>query len=394
VKKIYLDHAATTPMDPRVLEAMTPYFSETFGNPSSLHSAGQAARQAVDGARRSIAGFVGASPRELIFTSGGTESDNLALFGVAHAYKDQGKHVIVSAIEHEAILEPVRTLEKAGFKVAIVGADQDGIIKLDELEKALTPETIFISLMLANNEVGTIQPISKAAQLVRRHKKALGRGPTQPPFLHTDACQAAGVLSLNVRDLGVDLLTLNGSKIYGPKGIGLLYVREGIKLEPQVCGGGHEHGRRSGTLNVPGIIGLAKALELAQAERENENKRLTCMRDKFIEKALELLPDIQLTGHTSDRLPNNISFMIKGVESEILLMRLDMEGIYASAGSACTAGNAEPSHVLLAMGFSKQEARTAVRFSLGHSTTEEELENVENMFIDAVKDIRSESGVY
>ncbi len=381
-------------MDPRVLEAMTPYFSETFGNPSSLHSAGQAARQAVDGARRSIAGFVGASPRELIFTSGGTESDNLALFGVAHAYKDQGKHVIVSAIEHEAILEPVRTLEKAGFKVAIVGADQDGIIKLDELEKALTPETIFISLMLANNEVGTIQPISKAAQLVRRHKKALGRGPTQPPFLHTDACQAAGVLSLNVRDLGVDLLTLNGSKIYGPKGIGLLYVREGIKLEPQVCGGGHEHGRRSGTLNVPGIIGLAKALELAQAERENENKRLTCMRDKFIEKALELLPDIQLTGHTSDRLPNNISFMIKGVESEILLMRLDMEGIYASAGSACTAGNAEPSHVLLAMGFSKQEARTAVRFSLGHSTTEEELENVENMFIDAVKDIRSESGVY
>jgi cysteine desulfurase len=192
----------------------------------------------------------------------------------------------------------------------------------------------------------------------------------------------------------VDLLTLNGSKIYGPKGIGLLYVREGIKLEPQVCGGGHEHGRRSGTLNVPGIIGLAKALELAQAERENENKRLTCMRDKFIEKALELLPDIQLTGHTSDRLPNNISFMIKGVESEILLMRLDMEGIYASAGSACTAGNAEPSHVLLAMGFSKQEARTAVRFSLGHSTTEEELENVENMFIDAVKDIRSESGVY
>lgn len=393
-KTIYLDYAATTPVDSRVLEAMTPYFSENFGNPSSLHSAGQSARQAVDGARKAIAGFVGASPRELVFTSGGTESDNLALFGVAHAYKDQGKHIVVSAIEHEAVLEPVHALEKAGFTVSIIGVDSDGMVKLDELKEALTPETTVVSLMLANNEVGTIQPVSDAAQHLLDHKKALGRGSSQPPFLHTDACQAAGVFDLNVQELGVDLLTLNGSKIYGPKGVGLLYVREGIKVEPQMYGGGHEHKRRSGTLNVPGIIGLAKALELVQGEKDNENKRLTHMRDKFIEQVLEALPDVRLTGHATKRLPNNVSFVIKGVESEILLMRLDMEGIYASAGSACTAGNAEPSHVLLAMGLSKQEARTAVRFSLGHSTTDMAMERVGNVFIEAVKSIRSESGVY
>lgn len=390
---IYLDYAATTPVDSKVLEAMTPYFSQTFGNPSSLHGAGQVARQAVDKARRAMAEFLGASPREIIFTSGGTESDNLALFGIAHAYRAMGNEILVSAIEHEAVLEPANALKKQNFKVKYVPVDREGILKLDKLEAALTPETLIVSLMMANNEVGTIQPVRGAADLLRAFKKSLGRGPLDPPFLHTDACQAAGALDLNVKELGVDLLTFNGSKIYGPKGIGALYVRDGIKLETQIYGGGQERHRRSGTENVPAIIGLAKALELAEAHRATESARLIQMRDTFIARVLAELPDVILTGHPIHRLPGSASFIIKGVESEILLMRLDEKEIYASAGSACTSGKADPSHVLLAMGFSKQEARTSVRFSLGRATSQSVLDQVIEDFVQIVKEIRSESGL-
>lgn len=394
-RPLYLDYAATTPVDSEVRAAMEPFFSEEFGNPSSLHSMGQCARQAVDRARRQVAESLGMSPRDIIFTSGGTESDNLALFGIARAYDNLGGgHLLVSAVEHEAVLGPADALAREGFKVARLPVDLNGLVRLDSLDAALTPETILVSLMLANNEVGTIQPVALAAQKIRAYKNALGRTPLDPPFLHTDACQAAGVLDLNMNTLGADLLTLNGSKIYGPKGIGVLAVRHGIKLAPLFYGGGQERGKRAGTENVPAIIGLAKALELALARREQENPRLTALRDRFITTVLKELPNVTPIGHPTERLPGNAGFIIKGVESEILLLRLDEQGVYASAGSACTAGNAEPSHVLLAMGFSKQEARTAVRFSFGRPTTENELDCALATFIRTVRDIRQESGVY
>jgi cysteine desulfurase len=367
-------------MAPEVLDAMTPFFSETFGNPSSLHSIGQKAKQEIDKARRTCAEFLNASPREIIFTSGGTESDNLAIFGCAGTGS-----LITSSIEHEAVLEPMKVFGKKGSNVTYLPADPQGLIKADALKQALSSETSLVSLMAANNEVGTIQPIAEFAQIIHDNSKAL---------FHTDACQATGVMDLNVKDLGVDLLTLNGGKIYGPKGIGLLYVKQGIKLQPQLYGGGQEHRLRSGTQNVAAIIGLAKAIELTQGKSTHENERLAKMRDHFIKATLAELDDVTLTGAPTQRLPNNISFIIKGVESEILLMRLDMEGIFASAGSACTAGNAEPSHVLLALGHSKQEAHTAVRFSLGRGTTQDDLDHVLKTFLQIVKDIRKESGVY
>lgn len=394
MKSIYLDHASTTLVDPRVFDAMRPYFEETFANPSSLHAPGQTARKAVDRARATLAALWKVSPREVVFTAGGTESDNLALFGVMEANAARGNHLIVSAVEHEAVMESAARLEQKGTRVTRLPVDRDGTVKLDELKAALTPQTVLISLMAANNEVGTIQPVEAIAALLQAYKKELGRPSDAPPFFHSDACQAAGTSLLHPWDAGLDLMTVNAGKLYGPKGVGALVVRQGVPLAPQIVGGGQEGGRRSGTENVPGIVGFAAAVEIAHNEHEHENARLTALRDTFIRTLESSIPDTTLHGSRTQRLPNNIHVTFRGVPGEVLLLRLDGEGIFASAGSACTAGSAEPSHVLRAMGVSKEEAYNAVRFSLGRSTTAQDLEEVAQKLIAIVADIRTESGLY
>ncbi|MDO8435308.1 MAG: cysteine desulfurase family protein [bacterium] len=377
-QSIYLDHAAATPVRPEVLEAMLPYFTEKFGNPSAMYAAGREARIAVDDARAQIAAILGCADSEIIFTGSGTESDNLALFGAMRALSSlrgarkgdvaipasQG-HLIVSAIEHHAVLEPACALEKEGFEVTYLPVDRDGFISLDELHEALRDDTTLVSIMYANNEIGTIQDIPAIAAVLKERKQKI--------YFHTDACQASGYLDLDVKKLGVDLMTLNASKIYGPKGIGVLYVRRGTPLQPLIVGGGQEGGMRSGTENVPAIVGMAKALELAQKEREQESARLTKLRDEFIEAILKAIPGATLNGLPTKRLPNNINITIPGVESEVLLMRLDEADISASTGSACAAGAIEPSHVLLALGLSKQETKSSVRFTLGRETMKADL---------------------
>jgi cysteine desulfurase len=410
---VYLDHAATTPVDPGVIAAMQPYFSEQYGNPSSLHSLGQKAREVVDDARRTVAKTIGVSSAEICFTSGGTESNNLALFGVADAYRDRGAHLITSTIEHESVLEPLKILAKhQNHRVSYLPVDRYGLVKIETLVDQLTSETILVSVMTANNEVGTLQPIEAIAQALKSYKKSIGRSENDPPFFHTDACQAAGVLDLATLARHADLFTLNGGKIYGPKGIGLLFIRKGVRLTPRQWGGGQESGRRSGTENVPAIIGLAEALKHAQAERTEESARLLALRETLWQGIQSQLTDVQLNGHplvgdaeprrvshgyhaTSPylkELPNNLNLSIKGCPGEILLMKLDEAGIYASAGSACTAGSADPSHVLLAMGVSREDAYNTVRFSLGKSNTAEQIDRVVEVFVRVVKEIREEQG--
>lgn len=398
---IYLDHAATTPMDPQVFEVMKPYLKEHYGNPSSMHSIGQTAKQALDQSRRDIAKILGCNAREVIFTGSGTESDNLAIFGVAK----KGDHVITTQIEHPAVLEPCRALERRGCRVTYLPVNKEGFIDLNDLEKTLTPETVLVSIIYANNEIGTIQPINEIADLLKKHKNPkLGRH----PFFHTDACQCACSLDINVDNLGVDLMTLNASKIYGPKGVGLLYVRgkpyasdnqTGPKLTPQIYGGGHEFSLRAGTENMAGIVGFTKALALA-----TENHKSTCpqvgqLRDHLFEGLTKALPDIQLNGPAltdgpEKRLPNNLNLTIKAVPGEVMLIRLDTEGICASTASACHAGKTDPSHVLTALGRSKQEAESSIRFSLGNSTTKEQIDYVIEKFTKIVQEVRKESGIY
>lgn len=360
---IYLDYAATTPTDPRVLEAMRPYLETEFGNPSSIHGYGQATRKAIDEARTSILSNIGAfSPHELVFTSGGTESCNMAIFGAAFARKDQGKHLIVSGIEHPAVLEPAFHLrDHFGFEVTVVNPDSEGFVHPEAIEAAMRPDTILISVMLANNEIGTIQPIAKIAGLAR--KKGV--------LIHTDACQAPGYADINVERLGVDLLTLNGSKLYGPKGAGILYVRQGLKIMPQLFGGGQEFRMRGGTENVAAIVGFAKALDLVLAEKDAD--RIQKLRDVLLDELLAL-PGISLNGARNSRLANNINVHVEGKSGESLVMRLDMEGLAASSGSACSSGKTEPSAVLLALGQSKQKALESLRLTLGKFTTEAEVQ--------------------
>ncbi|HCW32241.1 MAG: cysteine desulfurase NifS, cysteine desulfurase [Candidatus Peregrinibacteria bacterium GW2011_GWE2_39_6] len=394
---IYLDHAAATPLDVRVLNTILPYFHEKYGNPSSLHTFGQQSREAINQARQLIANFIECNPKEIIFTSSGTESNNLAIFGIAQAYEKHGHHLITTQIEHESVLEPYRHLEKQGWEVTYLPVDRDGIVKIAALEKALSPKTTLVSIMTANNEIGTIQPIKKFAAIIKKYKDKQKPRPDQetkltPPFFHTDACQAAGTLGINHNSLGIDLLSFNGSKIYGPKGIGALYLKKGINLTSQQYGGSQEYKRRAGTENVPAIIGLAKALEIAQQSQTVENKRLIKLRDYCFKKIQINLKNIILNGHLTQRLPNNLNLTIKGIEGEILLMRLDQAGIFASAGSACTAGSTEPSHVLRAIGRSKQEAYGSIRFSLGHSNDEVQIKHFLKTFLQIVKEIRAESG--
>jgi len=366
MKRIYLDHAATTPTDPRVLETMLPYFSDAFGNPSSIHSLGQETRAAVEEARHRIASLIGAQSEEIIFTSGGTEADNFAIKGAASANKQKGNHVITTSIEHHAVLESCRFLEGQGFGVTYLSVDRNGLVDLDEIRKAITAGTVLISVMHANNEVGTIQPITDIVKIAKE------RG----IYFHTDAVQTVGHIPVNVNELGIDLLAMSAHKLYGPKGVGALYIRKGTRIDSFMHGGGQERGLRASTENVPAIVGLGKAAEIAQGEVDRESKRLTSLRDKLIQGLFERIPEIHLNGHPVQRLPNNVNVSIGFVEGESMAIGLDMEGIAASTGSACTSHDLEPSHVLLALGLPGVLARGSLRFSLGRETTEEEIGRV------------------
>ena len=363
---IYLDHAATTPVRPDVLEAMLPYFGEVYGNASSVHSAGSVPRAALDQARAGVAEMLGCRPGEIIFTGGGTEADNLAILGSARALRRRGNHVITSAIEHHAVLHACRQLGREGFLVTYLPVDRDGLIDPDVVEAALTDETVLVSLMLANNEIGTIEPIADIASRVR----ACGI-----PF-HTDAVQAAGMLDLQVGRLDVDLLSISAHKIYGPKGAGALYVRRGTPLESIVHGGDQERGRRSGTENVPGVVGLAVALMLAENERVVEASRLTALRDRLIAGVLARVPGAHLTGHPVRRLPGHASFYLDGVSGESVLVDLDMAGIACASGSACRAGSTDPSHVLTGIGLPADLARNGLRMTLGRENTDDDVDAV------------------
>lgn len=381
---VYMDHAATTPVDPRVLEAMLPYFSEKFGNASSIYSLGREARQAIEEARRTVAEILHAKPEEIIFTSCGSESNNLAIRGVAFAQRHRGKgnHIITSPIEHHSVGHTVEQLEKYfGFEVTYVPVDKYGVVDPDDVGRAIRDDTILITIMYANNEVGTIEPIAEIGKIAR--KKGI-------PF-HTDAVQAAGALSLNVDELNVDLMSLSGHKFYAPKGIGILYVRKGTPLLPMQTGGGHEHNRRAGTENVPYIVGIATALKLAYEEFESNNSHVRRLRDKLIRGILERIPNAYLTGHPTNRLPNNASFIFKNAEGESILLGLDFKGVCASSGSACTSGSLEPSHVLLAMGIPPEDAHGSVRLTLGRENTDEDVDYVLEVLPPIVQRLREMS---
>lgn len=384
-RSVYMDHAATTPVDLRVVEAMLPYFTERYGNASSVYRLGQEARKAIDEARADVAQILNCTPREIVFTSCGSESDNLAIRGIAFLNRDKGNHIITSSIEHHAVGHTCQQLEKRfGFQVTYLPVDKYGRVDPAHVEKAITEKTILITIMYANNEVGTIQPIAEIGKIARAHKI---------PF-HTDAVQAGGALDLDIEALNVDLLSLSAHKFYGPKGVGALYLRRGVRLLPNQTGGAHELNRRAGTENVAGIVGLATALKLAQEHRDENNRKLIALRDRLIEGLLSSIPDTQLTGHPKERLPNSASFTINYVEGEGLLLGLDMMGIAASSGSACTSASLEPSHVLLAMGIPPEVAHGSLRLTLGHENSEEDVDYLLSVLPGIVERLRSMSPLY
>lgn len=380
---IYLDHAATTPVHPRVLEAMLPYFSAAFGNPSSIYALAQESRQAVDESREQVARILGCRTNEVIFTSGGTESDNSAIKGAAFAAKGWGNHIITSAVEHHAVLHSCEYLEKFGFETTYLPVDHYGMVNVAELEEAITDRTILISIMLANNEVGTIQPIAEIAQVVKQRAK---KG--QRIILHTDAVQGAGALDLSVERLGADMLSLSSHKFYGPKGAGILYVRRNTPLFPQQVGGSQERNRRAGTENVAGIVGTAAALELTAEQRESNSRHCAALRDALIAGITSRIPGTHLNGHPTQRLPNNANISFEGVEGESVLLNLDMVGVAASSGSACTTGSPEPSHVLQAMGVPLELAYGTIRFTVGPENTAEEIVYVISQLAGIVEKMR------
>ncbi|RKY56362.1 MAG: cysteine desulfurase NifS [Candidatus Neomarinimicrobiota bacterium] len=384
MKSIYLDHAATCPTDPKVVEAMLPYFSDHYGNPSSIYSLSRTTRNAIENARTILASAIGADPKEIVFTSGGSESDNFAIKGIAHALKDKGNHIITSQIEHHAVLYTCKFLEKNGYDVTYVPVDEHGTIKLDELEKAIRPDTILITVMHANNEIGTIQPIRQIGEIAKKHGIKF----------HTDAVQTFGHIPVNANDLNVDLLSISAHKFYGPKGVGALYIRKGTKITPQSHGGDQERRRRASTENVPGIVGLGKAVEIATESMADEADRQTKLRNDFIKAILEKIPDSRLNGHPVDRLPNNINISFEGIEGESILLNLDMYGIAASTGSACSSSSLEPSHVLLSIGLTHELAHGSVRFSLGKHTTREELDRVVDILPGIIQKLRAMSPLY
>jgi len=384
MNRIYLDHNATTPADPEVVRAMLPYFSEKYGNASSIHFFGQQARNAVEEVRDSVARLIGAQYEEIYFTGGGTESDNLAVKGVCQAAKGKGNHIITSGIEHSAVLNTCRFLEGKGFEVTYLPVDEYGRVNPDDVRKAVRKTTVLITVMHANNEVGTIQPVAELGKIAQER---------DIPF-HTDAVQSFGKLSVNAEKMNADLISVSGHKIHGPKGIGCIYIRKGIRIEPLMHGGHHEREKRAGTENVPGIIGLGKAAGLAAAKREEESLRLTGLREKLWNGIREKIPHVLLNGHPEERLPTTLNVSFRYIEGESIILNLDMEGVAASTGSACTSGSVEPSHVLSAMGVSPSLAQSSVRFSLGRYNTEEEMDRVLALLPGIVEKLRKMSPLY
>jgi len=380
-RRIYLDYAATTPVRPEVVEAMLPYYTDFWGNPSSIYACGQEARKGLEEARGKIAALIGAREEEIVFTSGGTEADNNAIEGVCFANENKGNHIITTSIEHHAVLMTCRFMEKRGFKVTFLPVDKYGLVDPDIVKKAITPKTVLISIMHANNEIGTIQPITEISKIARE----------AGIYFHTDAVQTVGHIPVKVNDLGVDLLALSAHKFYGPKGVGVLYIRKGTKLVPFVHGGEQERGRRGSTENVAGAVGLGRAAELAGEELDSEMKRLTSLRNKLIDGVLTRVPGSYLNGHPSIRLPNNTNFSFDYVEGESILLNLDHDGICVSTGSACTSSSAEPSHVLLACGLPPLMAHSSIRMSMGKWTEEADIDTVFEVLPPIVEKLRSMS---
>ena len=382
--RVYLDNSATTRLDDEVLKAMTPYFSEIYGNASSLHAFGREALEAVDKSRETIASLLGANPNEIYFTSGGTESDNWALKGAAQAYGKYGKHIITTAIEHPAMMETCHKLEKDGFDVTYIGVNSDGLVDPEEIKKAVRDDTVLVSVMFANNEMGAIQPIGEIGRFCRK----------EGILFHTDAVQAAGTIKINVKELNIDMLSLSAHKFHGPKGMGLLYLRNGVKIEKLIAGGHQERGNRAGTTNTPGIVGMAKALEIAVRDMEKNNEHMRKLRDYFIDRVEKEIPYCHLNGGREHRLVNNANFSFDYIEGESILMVLDLNGIAVSSGSACSSGSLEPSHVILATGASMEQAHSSIRFSLGKETTKEEIDYTIETLKAAVEKLRSWSPLF
>lgn len=386
MKRIYMDHAGTTPMRKEVLEAMLPYLTERFGNASTIYSYGREAKTALEDSREKVAGLIGADARELFFTAGGTESDNWALRGIAAANGDRGNHIITSSIEHHAVLHTCQDLEKQGYKVTYLPVDKFGLVDPEHVNNAITDETILVSIMHANNEIGTIEPIAEISKVIKQKRKNI--------YFHTDAVQTVGKIPVNVNDLGVDLLSISSHKIYGPKGVGALYIRKGTKIKPFITGGAQESQRRAGTENVPGIVGFGRAAELIGKELEKEHERLSKLRDKLIHGIMEKIPHVRLNGHPTRRLPHNVNLCFEFIEGESLLLNLDMKGICASSGSACTSGSLEPSHVLLAIGLPHEIAHGSLRLTLGRDNTEEDVNYILEILPDIVSKLREMSPLF
>lgn len=383
-KKIYLDHAATTPVRREVLDAMLPYFTEQFGNPSSIYSFAGQNKEAIEDAREKVAKALGASDREIFFTSGGTESDNWAIRGIAESYKSKGNHIITTTMEHHAVLHTCEYLEKNGYEVTYLEVDGDGMVDLDKLKAAIKETTILITIMFANNEIGTIQPIAEIGAIAKE----------AGVIFHTDAVQAVGHVPIDVNAMNIDLLSLSGHKLYGPKGIGALYIKKGTKLRAFIHGGAQEKKRRGGTENVPSIVGLGVAVETAVVSMTEESAKQRELRDYLIEQIKERVPHCKLNGHKTERLPNNVNYSFEFIEGESLLIMLDMKGIYASSGSACTSGSLDPSHVLLAIGLPHEIAHGSLRITLGESNTKEELDYLVESLEAIVKRLRDMSPLY
>lgn len=382
--RIYMDNAGTTAVAPEVLSAMLPYFTQCYGNASSIHSTGRDARKALEDARRRVAAAIGAAPSEIYFTSGGSESDNWAIKGYAYANLKKGNHIITSQIEHHAVLHTCEFLKTQGFEITYLPVDEFGRVSVKDVENAITSQTILLSIMAANNEIGTLEPIREIAQIARAHKITF----------HTDAVQAMGAIPVNVNDWGVDMLSMSAHKFHGPKGVGALYVRQGVRIDSFMHGGAQERGKRASTENVPGIVGLATALERAVKNQPETSKRLTVLRDKLINGILSEIPYTRLNGHPTERLPGNVNVSVRYIEGEGLLLRLDLAGIAASSGSACTSGSLDPSHVLLAIGLPHEIAHGSLRLSLSDVNTEAEVDEVLRVLPGVVKDLRDMSPLY
>ncbi|NLD51831.1 MAG: cysteine desulfurase NifS [Clostridiales bacterium] len=384
MNRVYLDNAATTPVSEAVLEKMLPYFRQQYGNASSVYQTGREARRAIDEARRQAAAAINAKPAEVYFTGGGSESDNWAIKGAAFARRDKGNHIITTSIEHHAVLHTCQWLEKQGFEVTYLPVDEYGRVTAQQVEQAITDRTILLSIMAANNEIGTLEPIADIAKVAHEHKV----------LFHTDAVQAFGSVPVDVEAWGVDMLTLSAHKFHGPKGVGLLYIRQGTRLDNLVHGGAQERGRRAGTENLAGIVGMAQAMEIAAANQQENSRRISALRDRLIQGILHSILDVRLNGHPEDRLPGNVNVSIRYIEGEAMLLRLDLAGIAASSGSACTSGSLDPSHVLLAIGLPHEIAHGSLRFSLSDESTQADVDAVLTLLPPIVQTLRDMSPIY